>query len=214
LKCFFTIIATVFIASTLWAQQGNGLVKKGNDEYKKGDLKAATDSYRKALAKDKDNKAAQFNLGNALEKQSQATDAEKEYNELLNSNANTDLKSKASYNKGLSLIQQKKFPEAADAFKQSLKINPEDNDARENLQKALNEIKKQQEQQNQQQQKKEQKKQKEDQKQQQQQQPQNKTKLSMQKAEQLLNQLRDKEKQLQNQLQKQKPNTQQQEKDW
>lgn len=196
------------------AQPGNGLVKKGNDEYKKGNLKSATDSYRKALVKDKNNKAAQFNLGNALEKQSQAADAEKEYNELLNSNADNDLKSKASYNKGLSLIQQKKMQEAADAFKQSLKVNPEDNDARENLQKVLNEIKKQQQQQNQQQQKKEQKKQQEDQKQQQQQQPQNKTKLSAQKAEQLLNQLRDKEKQLQNQLQKQKPNTQQQEKDW
>ena len=126
MKYFFTITFGVFFTLSLVAQQGNNLVKKGNDEYKKGDLKAATETYRKALTKNKDNKAAQFNLGNALEKQNQAADAEKQYNELLNSNADNDLKSKASYNKGLSLIQQKKMQEMQQRYMDSIqKANPQ-----------------------------------------------------------------------------------------
>ena len=215
MKNLFLIILLLFSAGYCCAQQSNALVKKGNDAYKKGDAKTAAEDYKKALEKDKNNKAALFNLGNALQQENQGPDADKAYDEIVNSNADVSLKAKAAYNKGLSLIQQKKLQEAAEAFKQSLKMSPQDNDTRENLQKVLNEIKKQQQQQQQQQNKnKDQKKQQNNKEQQKPKDQQSQPKLSKQKAEQLLNQLREKENQLQNQLQKQKPTNQQQEKDW
>jgi Ca-activated chloride channel homolog len=198
------------------AQKENTLISKGNDEYKKGEFGKAEENYRKALEKDKSSTPAMFNLGNALQQQNKSEEADKEYDALLtDDNLPADLKGNTYYNKGVSYAKQKKFPEAADAFKQSLKVDPSDNNTRENLQKVLNEIKKQQQQQQQQQQnqqKKQDQKKKEEKHQQQPNQP--KTNLSMQKAEQLLDQLREKEKQLQNQVQKQRVTNQQPEKDW
>ncbi len=178
---------------------------------KKKDYKTAYNNYLKATEQDSNNSIAQFNLGNSLQKQNESVKAEKVYDELAASASSTNLKSKAYYNEGFSLIQQKKIADAINAFKQSLRLLPEDDEARENLQKALNELK-QQQQQNQPQQ---------NQKKQQQQQNQSpppsqpkQNKLTPQRAEQLLSNLREQEKQLQKQLQKQKLPNDQQEKDW
>ena len=93
--------------------------------------------------------------------------------------------------------------EAHKSFKEALKLTPEDNDARENMQKAINDLKKQQQSLSQNQ-RKQQKPQPEKQK----------NKLTSQEMmEQKFNELSDKEKQLQKMLQK-KPNASQPEKDW
>lgn len=210
---FWYIIVTIILPFGAIAQKGNILVNKGNDAYKKGEFDKAEEDYRKALTKEKNNTAALFNLGNALQQQNKNDDADKQYSDLLgDNNLPADVKRNTYYNKGVNLVKQKKLPEAADAFKQSLKIDPTDTNTRENLQKVLDELKKQQQQQQQQQPKKQQQEKKKDQPKQQPNEP--KPNLSMQKAEQLLDQLREKEKQLQNQVQKQRTTNQQPEKDW
>ncbi len=126
---------------------------------------------------------------------------------MLHPTAEADLQSKAAYNKGLAFVKQKNLPDAINAFKQSLRLSPEDDDARENLQLALNELNKQQPQNEPDQKKK-------PSKEQQKQTPPKQNNLTQQRADQLLNQLRDQEKQLQKKLQKQKSYSGQQEKDW
>lgn len=199
----------VFFSVSSFAQQSNEAVQQGNDAYKNGEYNAAIKDYSKALQTDKTNTAAWFNMGNALQKNTSPEDAAKSYDEAIKNATDDDLRSKAYYNKALAMLQQKNLQDAINAMKQSLRLTPEDNDARENLQKALNELKKQQQQQQ---------KQKQQQKNpQQQQQPQQKKQQKMmdkQMMEQKFQELRNQEKEIQKQLQQQKASTQQQEKDW
>ena len=200
MKLYF-IILLVICSKTLLAQDINNIIKEGNDAYKSNDFKTSTELYKKALAKDAQNKVAKFNLGNALEKQKNAEEAEKYYNEVATSTTDADLKSKALYNKGVAQVQQQKLEEAIEAFKQSLTLKPDDNDIRENLQKAINDLKKKQQSSSQ-----NQKKQKP--------QPEKKNKQpNKEMMEQKFNELRDNEKQLQKALQR-KPNLEQPQKDW
>ncbi len=198
----FTIIISIFLTSSALAQEINSLIKKGNEAYKNGDYKNAAQLYKNALEKDVTNDIAKFNLGNALEKQLNITEAEKYYNDVAGNTKDINLKTKALYNKGVSEVREQKLIDAIETFKQSLMLNPLDNDTRENLQKAINEFKKQQ--QNSSQNQKKQKAQKD---------IKNNKKANQEMIEQKFSELRAKEKQLQKMLQK-KPNAVQPGKDW
>ena len=187
----------------LHAQDVSRTVNEGNTAYKKGDYKTAAELYKKALDKNGNDVTARFNLGNSLDKQRDVLSAQKYYEDVTTSTNDASLKAKAFYNKGVVLVQQQKLPDAIDAFKQALKLAPEDDEIRENLQKAINDLKKQQQSKSPQPQKNKPK---------QQQQQQNKQ-VNPQTMEQKFNELRDKEKQLQKMLQ-QKPNQAQPDKDW
>ena len=197
------LIYCCFAAMFAAAQAGNNYVKDGNDAYRNSDYKLAAELYQKALAKDPGNTAAKFNLGNALQKQRDAVNAIKQYDDILSTEPDAALRAKTYYNKGVALVKQDQTDAAIDAFKQALGLAPSDNDIRENLQKALNEQKqKQQQQQDKQNQKKDKPKQQKDQKQ-----------PNKQMMEQKFKELQNQEKQLQKQLQK-KPLEGQPEKDW
>ncbi len=193
----------MFFAVAVTAQEANTIIKDGNDAYRKGDFKNAAELYRKVLGLDQKNSTANFNLGNALQRQNNFAEAEKYYDESASSD-DIILKSKALYNKGVAQAQQKKLEDAIEAFKQSLTLTPEDNDTRENLQKAINELKKKQ-QNSPQQNTKNQDKTKQDKN--------KKKEPDKEMLEQKFNELRDKEKQLQKMLQK-KNNATQHGKDW
>jgi Ca-activated chloride channel homolog len=125
--------------------------------------------------------------------------------------ADKNLKAKAFYNKGVSLQQQKKLPACIDAYKNALRINPADAEARQNLQKALEEQKQQQ---NKDQKKDQPKKQEQKKKPPPEPKPQ-KSKLSQKQVEQYLQSLREKEKQVQQRVAKQRVGVPKQpEKDW
>ena len=53
------------------------------------------------------------------------------------------------YNQGVAFTKQKNLEEGIESYKKSLRLNPNDQEARENLQKAILELKKRMEQQNQ-----------------------------------------------------------------
>src|SRR6478735_2347085 len=127
-----------FSLSSSFAQESNRAVQEGNDAYKTGDYKTAAKDYSKALEADKKNTVAWFNMGNALQKTMNSEEAAESYDEAINNAADDELRSKAYYNKALAMLQEKNLQAAIDAFKQSLRLMPGDNDARENLQKALN----------------------------------------------------------------------------
>ena len=188
------------------AQLVNNYIAKGNDLYKKGDYKQAQVEYEKALKADKANGAAQFNDGNALQKMGNFADAGKLFQSVLENTKDPALQSKSAYNKGVADVKQQQLQEAVNSFKQSLRLNPTDEESRENLQKALNELKKQDKNKD----NKKQDNKKQDNKSQKQRQE---SKISKQQAENLLNQLRQEEKQLQD-YQKQKIKQQNPEKDW
>jgi Ca-activated chloride channel family protein len=192
------LIYLFFIALGASSQRVNEMIQKGNVFYKQQQFEKATAEYKKVLETEPGNNTAKFNLANSLQKQGKEDEAIILLTEVAASTKEEDLKSHAFYNKGVIFSGQKKLEESIDAYKEALRKNSGDNDARENLQKALMELKKKNpaKKENQQQQKKKE----QDQQQKKQQQP----KMSEKEAEQRLKLLQQKEKEVQQRLQKEK----------
>jgi len=176
------------------------IIKKGNEAYKKGAYAEAAESYGQVVQQNPLNATAQFNNGNALYKTDKKEDALKAYDKSISNLGNDVEKSNAYYNKGVVLQNDKKLPECIDAYKKALKLAPDNEDARQNLQKALQQQKQQQEKKDQNNDKKKQDQQKEQEKKKDPK-PQQ-SKLSRKDAEEKLKALMQQEKALQDKLHK------------
>jgi len=180
-------------------------IYKGNELYKKQQYDKANEQYQKALSKDPSNPIANYNSGNADFRQNKFDDAIKSFDNTIDTK-DKSLQQQAYYNKGVAFSKQQKLQESIDAWKEALRLNPNDKDTRENLEKALRELKKKQQEENQKKNKK-QKQQKEKQ------QPQ--SKLNQQQVEQLLRALQEKEKEVNAKMNESKvPAPSKPDKDW
>jgi len=189
----------------LQAQDKQQYLREGNMYYRQQQYEKAEAAYQKALQADPSGNRVKFNLANTLRQLGKQEEALKAYTELATTAKEPDIKAGAWYNKGVMLSQQKKLEESIEAYKQALRLNPEDKEARENLQKALLELKKKNPP------KKEEKKDPKKQQQKKKQQP----KMSPKEAEQRLKLLEQKEKELNQRMQKEKSKTGgNQAKDW
>ena len=205
----FLIIVSVFCSFYSFGQKENKQIAAGNKAYRTGDFSTAAKNYRQALKINPKSNIAKYNLANSLEKQKDAAQAEKLYEDLAK-NGNKGIQSDAYYNNGVAQVHDKNLKGAIASFENSLRKDPQDQQARENLQKALNELKQQQKQ-NQQQKKQD------DKQNQQHQQPQQASKKDQQNKkdiDNLLKQLSEQEKDLQKKLQQQQQPRKQPEKDW
>ena len=181
--------------SRLAAQQTDKDIQQGNDLYKQQQYQQAEVIYNRVLEKDPGNNTAKYNRAIALYKQSRPDEAIKAFDDLAFKTEDNEIKAKAYYNKGAILSRQNKLEESIEAYKSSLRHNPNDKEARENLQKAMLALKKKSP--------KDDKKKKQQQKQQQKPQP----KMNQKEAEQRLKLLEQKEKEVQQRLQKEKSKT-------
>ena len=204
MKILIFILLVIFTGQFALAQQENKIIETGNNYYRQQRFDMAELEYRKVLENSPDNKTAKFNLANALIRQNKTDDANKLLAELNVEENKADVRSRATYNQGVMLTQQKKLEESIESYKETLRLNPNDQEARENLQKALLELKKK----NPPKKQEEQKKKKEEQKQ-----P-PKPKINPREAQQQLKLLEQKEKQVQERLQKNSKTGNSQPKDW
>jgi Ca-activated chloride channel homolog len=196
-------------ATLAQAQTSDALIRRGNRFYNKQDYDQSLFNYEKALKKSPGNADAFFNLGDALYRKNDYEKAAGSYDDVLQSKADENTRQSAYYNKGVAMVRQKKIDEGIDAWKNALRLDPADSDARENLVRALMEKKKQDQQkkkdnpdkkQNDNKQKKEQNKQDNTPKQQQ-------SKLSKQQVEQYLRSLEQREKDVQDKMNQNKSHT-------
>ena len=205
-----SLIAYCLMPVTSNAQNEKALIKKGNEAYEKKEYDNAITQYQQAIVKNPDNPTANYNLGNALYKNKKADEAVQAYDEAVSKASSKTDKSKSFYNKGVVLQNNKKIPECIDAYKNALKLNPQDEDARQNLQKALQQQKQDQQKENKD--KKQNKKPKDDKKQKEKDKPKDDekneqpkpqpSKLTKQDAEEKLKALLQQEKNLQDKLRK------------
>lgn len=213
LKATAFSVAFVFLSATTLAQTNTEFVKSGNELYNQKKYSEAADKYKKAIEKKPADATAQYNLGNALYKNNKKEDALKAYEQSLSFEKNNNEKAEAWYNKGVILQNDKKLPECIDAYKNALKLNPTDEEARLNLQKALVQ-QKQEQQQKENKQKKDDKKQQQKKQQPQQPKPQP-SKMTKKEAEEKLKALLQQEKNLQDKLRKVNASSPEKpEKDW
>jgi tetratricopeptide (TPR) repeat protein len=212
----------MIIPVTLNAQTDKKFIRKGNREYEKSKYQESEISYKKAIDENKQSPDAVFNAGDALYKQDKFEEAGKQFIENTNQNDDKVKKSAGFYNLGNSMFKAKKLEESIDAYKNSLKLHPNNPQAKYNLAYAQDLLRQQQEQQKKQQQdknkqdqnkdknKQDQKKDQKDQndknkdqqndqknKQDQKQQPPQKQEISKEDAQRLLNSLANDEKNVQ-----------------
>ena len=149
-RFIITILLLVFCGMQAFAQTDRREVRSGNRSFRKGDFAKAEIDYKKALLKDSTSAAAQYNLANDLYRQENYQEAEKFAAKALDSLARSSRAADAYFNKGDIYLQQRRWGEAIEAFKSSLRLNPGDLDAKSNLAYAQKMLEKeQQEQQNQ-----------------------------------------------------------------
>jgi tetratricopeptide (TPR) repeat protein len=210
-KKFLTISALVLAAIAAKAQDEEAAIREGNKQYKQGAYDKALPEYQKAIQKNPKNVTAQYNAANARFRSNKFDDAQKSYDDAIAATTDTKFKEKSYYNKGVSYSKEKKLQESINAWKNALKLDPNDEDARFNLQKALNEQKKNNESKQQKQQQQQQQKQQQQKQQQQKQQ----NKLDKRKIEQYLKSLQQKEQEVQRKIQQNRSRSvSQPEKDW
>jgi len=182
---FFLVMGALSTVLVVFAQSPDNSVYKGNEYYRDCAYDLAALQYQRAIKENPENYTALYNFANVLFRQKKYTEAAEYFKRSVD--IGNDLqKAAAFYNEGVAHSNLKNTEAAIESYKKALRTNPDDKEARENLQKAFSELKKQQEQKQKQQQ--EQKK--------------NKSKMSQKEAEQKLKQLQEKEKKLQEKLQK------------
>jgi len=144
-----SLLLSIFLADfvALNAQADKKFIRQGNKEYEKSKYPESEISYRKAIDKNKQSPDVVFNIGDALYKQNKFEEAGKQFVENTNQNYDRNKKSAGLYNLGNSLLKANKLPESIDAYKNSLKLHPDNPEAKYNLAYAQDLLKQQQEQQ-------------------------------------------------------------------
>lgn len=197
---FFSVTGSLAAAQD---SKENKSIKAGNDAYRKAEFDKASEAYQQALKKNPRNATASYNNGNALYKSGKKEESVKAYDNAISLLETPVSKGNAFYNKGVVLQQGQKLPECIEAYKQALILDPSNEDARQNLQKALQQLQQQQQKQkkeDQQQQKKQEDKKQDQDKQKEPKQQQ--SKLTKKDAEEKLKALMQQEKNLQDKLHK------------
>jgi len=141
----------IFFSGFSLAQADRKFIRQGNRQYSKEKFPESEIFYRRALDKNKESGDAVFNAGDALYKQKKYEDAGKQFIRSLNINENNEKKSAGLYNLGNSLLMANKLQESIEAYKNSLRLRPENMEAKYNLAYAQDLLKKQQEEQQKQQ---------------------------------------------------------------
>lgn len=157
----------MLLAAISFGQSAKKLVRRGNNAYEKNNFTEAEVKYKKAIDKNPDYYKPKFNLGDAFYQDKNYKDADSLFTEVAATAKDKDVKAKAWYNKGNSLLNQKQYEKSIEAFKNALRLNPDDSAAKYNLEYARKKLKKQKQQQKQQQKNKKNKKNNKDNKQQQ-----------------------------------------------
>lgn len=153
MKYLLSTILVLVSFVQLDAQQERKFIRKGNNEFTDEKYLESEIEYRKALDKEKSSFEGQFNLGDALFKQEKYDEALDQFQILAGTEKDPAKLAPVYHNIGNCHMASGKIKEAIDAYKQSLRNNPMDNDTRYNLiaaQKMLQQQQQQQDQQNQQ----------------------------------------------------------------
>src|SRR5438132_1207486 len=141
-------VLLILFSCKAYAQQEKYVLREGNNSYFGGKYNEAEKYYSEALKKKNNYPKANFNLGDAYYKQGKMTDAIGQFDVFIKNSNNKDTLSKAFHNMGNSYLKTKSYEDAIKAYKNSLKLNPKDEDTRYNLayaKKKLEEQKKKEE---------------------------------------------------------------------
>ncbi len=125
----------LLMAAGVSAQQlpERSLVRKGTRQYHKGNYEQAIERYEQALKAAPGQFEATYDLGNALYKAERYDHAEQTMQQAAADSLRNDTeRAEAFYNLGNAQFKQQKYKEALESYKQSLRLNPSDMEAKYN----------------------------------------------------------------------------------
>lgn len=123
--------------------------EQGNKLFQKEKYQEALKKYTEAQLSLPESLELHYNIGNVLYKEGRYDEAAGEYAQSIFSDRK-DLKAYSYFNRGNAQFMQNDFQGAVDSYIESLKINPQDKDAKNNLELALQKLQESQEPSNQQ----------------------------------------------------------------
>lgn len=126
------LILNVFFVISAFAQGGHKQVTAGNKLYAEEKYDEANNKYRDALVENPESSIINFNIGDVQYKKRHFEEAIKSY-EKSTSSDEIKVQSGSYYNIGNTLYKMGKLPESISAYKKALELNPEDEDAKYNL---------------------------------------------------------------------------------
>lgn len=194
-RTILCLTVLILSSSSVFAQKAERKhVREGNDLYKSEKFTESEIEYRKALEVNPRSIEGTYNLGNSLYRQKKFPEAAEQYQllagqaERLKETPEGKQRLSAVYhNMGNIFMNGKDYAKSVEAYKESLRLNPKDDETRYNLalaQKLLNDQQNQDQSQDQQNQDKDENKGQQDQQQQQQQQQQDNKQNKTQEQEQ------------------------------
>jgi tetratricopeptide (TPR) repeat protein len=130
------ILLCLFLAAPLHASEAQ--LKEGNRLFRAGKYAEALKKYNDALIDTPYSSVLKFNIGAAAYQSGDFGTGEKRFKEVADETPHPILKGAARYNQGNALFRQQKWKEAIEAYKESLRANPHDEDAKYNLGVAMN----------------------------------------------------------------------------
>lgn len=130
----------IFIAFSLlflglggaFAQVKDKNLAQANEEYGDNKLVDAEANYRISSAKFPNRTVAPYNLGNAIYKQNQVSEAKFAYAKAIKNTDSRPQKHKAFHNLGNVFMKEKNYTEAVEAYKNALRNKPSDEETRYN----------------------------------------------------------------------------------
>lgn len=132
LRYSLTAFLLVLSCGVCMAQTDRKEVRAGNRQYRKGNWQNAEIEYRKAQAKDSTSFAAGYNLAGALYREGNFDEAAKTLDRLKEIPPASGRAADYFYNQGNVAVRKKDWKAAVEAYKQSILLNPEDLEAKEN----------------------------------------------------------------------------------
>lgn len=114
-------------------KQTNKYLKEAEEKLGENDFAAAEASYRKAVAKNPESEIARYNMANMYYNKERPVNATQRYKQAAEVTETKDSKHKVFHNLGNTLMDQKNYKGAVEAYKNALRSNPSDDETRYNL---------------------------------------------------------------------------------
>lgn len=114
------------------AQEKDKFLPEGNEKFTAKNYVDAEANYRLSQAKFKKKAIASYNLGTTIYKQNQPAEAKYQFEKAIKEAKTKPEKHQAYHNLGNSLMKEKEYSGAVEAYKNALRNNPSDEETRYN----------------------------------------------------------------------------------
>lgn len=136
-KQFLLHIVLLFTVNLGFSQQWRDSLNSARKLYKEGKYIESLDKYKSAQKRAPKNIDLSDEMAQSAYKAREFQKAEKLYSQSSSKKASPKQKAKTYHNIGNAKLQQKKYDEAVEAYKESLRNNPNDEETRYNLAEAM-----------------------------------------------------------------------------